>query len=546
MGWIYHHAESVIAWVGPRSAESDFVYAIYSGKLEVTKEMITTIRQLEMYRPFELLAKRRSLEFHPNWTQEPTILEEVIALALAQLSRYPWFTRTWVIQEAVLAKSLSLQFGTSDVPFEFLSAILAFLLPLVRNVFPTLLQVFGTIRGIDSQRQNIQRQDQFAQPTSMKLSNIIPIFKVYWNVKDDRDLVYGFLGMLKPQRLFAVEVPNRRASCYTVDYAASVESVYSDAVISMIADEHCLDILFERCGRKRKEKYDLRSWALNPRAMRCGTVSLAFRENTPIDQLQQTWAASGSTLPVVRYLRDSDDLVVKGVPIDLVLKVFVYSQDAPFQPKANPGLLLLAQMIKFCLETTTADGNNEVSRLEALWELLLFHGAFEDDLDDKRTAFLEMSRLIQNGESCQHCSQRESTRGLGGSSDGWHPSIVEDESESTSVPTGEGSCCTFARLRFTLPADSFMTGRALFFTQRGFLGSSCQHVQKGDVVCLLYGGVNPFLLREATTDMPRQCSSGQTNKRWTFGGGTCVISGLMQGQGMEIAETEQLTDCDFW
>jgi hypothetical protein len=44
--------------------------------------------------------------------------------------------------------------------------------------------------------------------------------------------------------------------------------------------------------------------------------------------------------------------------------------------------------------------------------------------------------------------------------------------------------------------NSFRIGRKIFRTKRGYLGISCEHVQRGDNVAILWGGRLPYVLRE--------------------------------------------------
>lgn len=42
--------------------------------------------------------------------------------------------------------------------------------------------------------------------------------------------------------------------------------------------------------------------------------------------------------------------------------------------------------------------------------------------------------------------------------------------------------------------NSFRVGRKIFRTERGYLGISCEHMQRGDNVAILWGGRLPYIL----------------------------------------------------
>jgi hypothetical protein len=71
-------------------------------------------------------------------------------------------------------------------------------------------------------------------------------------------------------------------------------------------------------------------------------------------------------------------------------------------------------------------------------------------------------------------------------------------------------------------------GTRIMRTNRGFIGTVPRNTKKGDVVCVLYGGQTPFILRpsESRPGMYRLVGDG-------------YVHGLMQGEAIKMDFKEQ-------
>ena len=118
----------------------------------------------------------------------------------------------------------------------------------------------------------------------------------------------------------------------------------------------------------------------------------------------------------------------------------------------------------------------------------------------------------------------------------------QDQSSKSNEETVQHQCDRFSG--WWAGHNMFHTFGHLFRGRRGYLGLSCQHVEVGDKISILWGGRLPFLLREArTVELPSNSRPGSnTETTQTAGhqlmGGCCYIHGLADGQGLEIAEKE--------
>lgn len=74
---------------------------------------------------------------------------------------------------------------------------------------------------------------------------------------------------------------------------------------------------------------------------------------------------------------------------------------------------------------------------------------------------------------------------------------------------------------YALAMDATLAGRSIFVTERGMLGVGPKNVQQGDLVCVLFGGDVPFILRE----MDR-------GERLNILVGDAYVQGLMYGEAV--------------
>ena len=72
-------------------------------------------------------------------------------------------------------------------------------------------------------------------------------------------------------------------------------------------------------------------------------------------------------------------------------------------------------------------------------------------------------------------------------------------------------------------------GSRLFVTEDGMQGMGYPGIQRGDLVCVIYGSETPQILRRV---------DGDADERYILVG-ACNVDGLMHGEGLEMGLTEQ-------
>jgi hypothetical protein len=81
--------------------------------------------------------------------------------------------------------------------------------------------------------------------------------------------------------------------------------------------------------------------------------------------------------------------------------------------------------------------------------------------------------------------------------------------------------------RFQMQLDVSLAGRRIFITTDGHVGFAPHYVKEGDIICVLYGGDTPYVLRP----LP--------NGDDYFFLGECYVYGMMDGEAMPTDENRE-------
>lgn len=139
----------------------------------------------------------------------------------------PWFTRSWTVQEALLARKLTVMLGPGYANFD---DILGCEDKLWRTLRDTKVEVIpGRYRGIADMRK------QRRYPGGKGLTFLNAIHK-YWShqATDSRDKIYAFLGIVNDWQGF-----NAISSDYTID----TDKVFARATFEIIRRQRSLEFL---------------------------------------------------------------------------------------------------------------------------------------------------------------------------------------------------------------------------------------------------------------------------------------------------------------
>jgi hypothetical protein len=214
MGEIYREADRVVVWLGPQ--EDDSCAAL---------KRLEYIGSRVYFDPVEY--ELHSLPGVDQAFGNPSSLlpiDDKDSLAIERLFARSWFTRLWVRQEIVLAKSAVLVVGYSEISWSKFGQAAACIEVKI---------AFGAMDALFSPR--------FASDAR----NIVALFRTYWfrhpvallnftrscQCKDDRDRVYSLLGLMDPW--------------YRVkpDYSKNITGTYKEFMLTLYEKDARLDML---------------------------------------------------------------------------------------------------------------------------------------------------------------------------------------------------------------------------------------------------------------------------------------------------------------
>ncbi|KIL88617.1 hypothetical protein FAVG1_07864 [Fusarium avenaceum] len=158
-----------------------------------------------------------------------------------------WWDRIWVVQEAVLAKAITIRFGNASAPWELLADVAGVcsqhrIYPKLQHVSASDIKVLSLLSkatDIDVLRQTWRQNEK---------PSLLFVLRKFSNrqASDERDKIYALLGLCNS------DIP------ITPDYSRTITEAYRKTTIDIIRTSNTLDVLSGDVGRKNRQ--DLPSW----------------------------------------------------------------------------------------------------------------------------------------------------------------------------------------------------------------------------------------------------------------------------------------------
>ncbi|PQE29426.1 Heterokaryon incompatibility protein [Rutstroemia sp. NJR-2017a WRK4] len=189
MGKIYSQAERTLAWIGEEDDDVvhdafDFLERLdewFCGCLEGYNTKRLGVDSSDV--PHQVLK-----QLHTDWVPD-------LYRCLGPLCKCPWFTRLWIVQEVVLAKTVDIVFGTRVLSLEKI-------LPpvLIIGGFVTLRDIpdsFAVVAVRNLFRIGTMREIRSPADADRSLITMLTALQsgVTFNVSDHRDRIYALLGL---------------------------------------------------------------------------------------------------------------------------------------------------------------------------------------------------------------------------------------------------------------------------------------------------------------------------------------------------------------
>jgi hypothetical protein len=210
---IFSHAENVLAWLGEARESSAFLLRCIA---EASKQS-SGIDELQLCPQHEALYKD----------------------GVHDLQVRPWYQRTWIKQEAWVARKLDVVCGNQQVSWSAFThaadRIDGRVNEAFRNFRPLLVDLEATEHG-----RNWRQGFQFELADALHLT-------AGSRCSDPRDHVYGVLGMTKVQTISAEDsaASEPEEPSLIVDYRRTASQVYQDIILYAVQESNSIKILSE-------------------------------------------------------------------------------------------------------------------------------------------------------------------------------------------------------------------------------------------------------------------------------------------------------------
>ena len=542
MGRIYSKARRVLIWLGEDT--------------EVTGGAIGSIKQLDSY--FKALyRKRRLTNLLPAFGTWTTILSDAFPTSkvptdfdwvpVLQLLEHPWFLRTWIIQEAVLGRRAVVINRADTVDWKIFERVCQGIglyqtwtasIPEIDRI-SNANEAVKTLMIAREERNAVFLKRWFSRKEFTKMMDLLNE-SLDFQCSDKRDKIFGLLGIATDTNGEDEDEEIRP------DYEAKVEDVYRRFVIWEIKKNASLRSL--SCASDRtKSVYVLPSWVPDFSRLEHTTNLMRFENRVKFN-------ATKNSKPQARFSEDGQILYLGGRAVDSI-DIVGGLQYADHKSGINPGsdsLLgswhLNSAWLRECIAIGLLIGNNEARHYDG--HSSSSSGRILSPPKPKVSAMTEERyEAFWRTLTCNHDTKMQPAP-LGSGHGAWMkryidsiiiPEEVEEEeacatthhhSHNHNDDNKNGMREQQRRLSSDIQhihaiVGLMNKGRRFCATVAGRLGLVPSSAAAGDIVCVLYGGRVPFLLR------PRLEGSGYVLV------GECYVHGLMDGEGVVMERVDE-------
>ncbi|KAL7953106.1 HET domain-containing protein [Trichoderma compactum] len=396
--------------------------------------------------------------------------------ALQSLTSRNWFKRGWIVQEIGTAAPATMFWGDAEIDWTIL-----------HSVCESLTDYHHLRKELNINTSDIKFLFQrFIEPdaTSHHANRFNFLYELHrarsLNFTNDRDRIFAFLGHYS---LISADSPNYELASITPNYTMSLEQVYTD--------------LATRSG--------LPSWLPDWRTYQ------GFILSEPINPHR----AHGSSTPKLQIDDDSTLLRIYGVDVDTI--------EACSPPLKNK------------------DFHGKSHVIEFLWSEICQKKSF--NLDDsyrngQEKAFFAFMQTLSNG--CVQIAGREgipyneipASRWLEQAAMYLMGALGDSSAVSSEIQTLSAEAkCKHEKEEWSRSANGASKNRIFARTKSGYYVLGPAVMEKGDVVCVLFGGKLPFCLRPV-------------GKRYLLVG-ECYTYGLMEGEALDMVARGELSEREF-
>ena len=529
MGEIYANADRVIIWLGKPTRISDEIFDCLNALNEPDlpdQSHDGEGQAAATYTEDRINAMISSLQGRHGVVglRKEGQVKEQLMIGFRDLVNNAWFSRIWVVQEAALAKNLFVQAGSRRVPWtRFVACVRS-----VKEMIGIPLTETRLVYDIETLRRQKLSDD-------LEYSDLLMIVEVFRGrqATDLRDKIYGLFGLIKS---------GSPGPAFQADYSKSPQQVFADFTVWHIQVYGNVRALAKCCSEEINESSKigsrLPSWATDwsvDSAGDCGNlVDDSFVNKTGAQLYNASRGLRASARVVSEHTRASlppiatEALVLSGIILDTVAQVVdrMSTQEDVGDPRSTTWM----EWRRVALQERRPDPYGTRSeRIDAFWRTLI------------------VDRMSMSERATSHIgADFESLLQFGGTNAGpgdCLPGAGNDKSIS-SVDCNDSEELRSKFAEWLRKWNPFHFGKKIFRTERGYLGISCKHVQRGDKVAILWGGRLPYILREhgdillpGVRGRP-SLTDDTVVPTYKLIGGECYVHGLADGEGLDIADRE--------
>ena len=469
MEHIYRNCSLCLVWLGEANAK--------------TQQLLVAIDCIldHLYDQLAQTTANFSVLPEPNSRYEDVLPDtpfgsDIIPEELMNFYCRSWFSRVWVLQEAVLAPDTACYCGDWTLPFHKICRLAAWTqieYCVGKKISDdTLVQAAKTGLTLASLARRLVLSA--VRPEDPVGSSEILFDSLFLESSDSRDKFYGVLGLLNQ---FS-NVPTS-PSWLKVDYSRSCDQVSRDAARMVIIKEGSLELfcVIDSLGEELRDvsRLEVSSWVI-PLASRGEAIARIPFLSIPV------YASARMDLGNIDSSYNEHFLFLEGFKIATVSHVFT-----------SNSLSLLRSLSSRHNKASFWDMFGEaVHELHKSGKFLLIRQAlilvFGRDQDvDQGVDWLAFANRFTDLYIHHNCKA--------------YGVVDEMLDEMFEV---------FPERRFT-ESTPLWRGRRLFFTSEGGIGMGHVAVREGDQIAVLFGCLCPFILRRGVESMPEYWPSGRTS-----------------------------------
>ncbi|KAL9026238.1 MAG: hypothetical protein Q9196_005063 [Gyalolechia fulgens] len=498
---IYRRARRVNIWLGPQSQSGpgELALDLVRHLAAASKEPDPDIRQL-------MQLGSQVLDSHGVQDRDSNAI--TVYTAFFELLERPWFTRTWIVQEAVVASNALLLCGTKSVPWmDFLDAF-AYSIeqPSLMNILNPDTIVYAL--GLLSACRAVQRGP------GQRLLDLLLQHRQCGS-SDPRDKVFALCGLANDTG------PNRLN--IKPDYRRHKVEIFTDVAKSILLRSGDLDLLSVPRRSTASAEVDLPSWAPDW-SLQHNQTSFSARDIS--GNRLFPFKASKDTKADPKFSVDDKLLSVKGMFIDHVTSVGSLHEietGSMFVTKISKEQTIINNWERVSGARSWARYINGEKMLDVFWQTLI-GGCVPAEYNELRDQFFEFNRTIKRFRMLHYVGlQNYRKTYLAASwvmlansamSDAFHKRLA-------SPLSGGYTTWTFAT-RMAMAASQ----RRMVKTRKGYMALAAGDTAVGDSVALVQGGQVPLVLR-------------QVGYYWQLVG-DAYVHGIMNGDAFEENKCEMI------